>query len=270
MKPSAVLAVGLALVCVLGGVTAAVGPQSGAPTSAVDSCTTISKSGHYVLGSDVHNGKTRISTGCVVIRADDVVLDGRGHTLDGFGVSDTSGILVENASDVTVRNVRVKDWNRGVAVRNASDVTIRGVKATNNAIGIDVENSNARLVGNTVTGDLHGVALADPWDDELRNNVIHRNHGVDVHAPLTVVDVFGVRLTLGPPLDPDRDGRYEDLTGNGETGVWDAVAFPVVVVTDAVGIGEVPTEQRNALDFDGDGGLDHGDVLAYAGLRSVV
>ncbi|WP_458206037.1 NosD domain-containing protein [Haladaptatus sp. NG-SE-30] len=266
MEVSRALAVVLVVICVLGGIAPTATARPTAPT--IDSCTTITEPGHYVLGSDIHNGKTRISTGCVVVQADDVVLDGRGHTLDGFGVSDTSGILVENASDVTVRNVHVKDWNRGIAVRDSNDVTIQGVRASRNAIGIDVRNSNARLVGNTVTKDLQGIVLADPWDDDLQNNDIQNNHALDVHAPISVVDVFGFRLTLGPPLDPDGDGRYEDVTGNGHTGLWDAVAFPVVVVTDSLGIGDVPAEQQRALDFDGDGALDHGDVLSYAGLTN--
>ncbi len=293
MSLSRVLVVGLVVVCALAGVAnarplaapTAATPSASAPiasapiaeptafapaessaASTISSCTKITKPGHYVLSRDVHNGKTRISTGCIEIRANNVVLDGRGHLLDGFGVSDTSGVRVENASNVTVRNLRVEDWNRGIAVKNADDVTVRGVDASNNAIGIDATDADARLVENTVTGNLKGVVLADPWDDSLDRNRNHHNHVVNVYAPLAIVDLFGVQLTLGPPLDTDRDGRYEDLTGNGHAGFWDAVAFPIVVVADAIGLADVPTEQRTALDFDGDGGLDHGDVLAYAGL----
>ncbi|GAA0246811.1 NosD domain-containing protein [Haladaptatus pallidirubidus] len=293
MASSRVLAVGLVALCLLGGVADArplvssLEPSStdSSPTdvsltefsladasldrtqpSRIGSCTKITESGHYVLGQDIKNGKTRISTGCIDIRADHVVLDGRGHLLDGFGVSDTSGVLVDDASNVTVRNLHVKDWNRGITVRNAENVAVRNVTASNNAIGIDVTDSDARLVENTVHGDLKGLVLTDPWDDELERNDISDNHVVNVYAPLAVVDVFGVRLTLGPPLDPDRDGQYEDVTGSGDTGVWDIVALPAVVVADAIGLANVQAEQRNALDFDGDGNLDHGDLLAYAGL----
>ncbi|SIQ78293.1 copper-binding protein (NosD) [Haladaptatus litoreus] len=270
MAPSRVLAVGLVVLCLLGGVADARPFDSsldGTQASRIGSCTKITSPGHYTLGQDINNGKTRISTGCIDIRADNVVLDGNGHVLDGFGVSDTTGVLVENASNVTVRNLRVQDWNRGIAVRNAENVAVRNVDASNNAIGIDVAGSDARLVGNTARGDLKGLVLDDPWDDDLVNNDIRGNHVVNVYAPLAVVDVFGVQLTLGPPLDPDRDGRYEDLTGSGDAGILDVVAFPIVVVADAIGLADIPTEQRTALDFDGDGTLDHGDLLAYAGLR---
>ncbi|WP_435152007.1 NosD domain-containing protein [Haladaptatus sp. DFWS20] len=275
---SRVVVVGLVVVCLLSGVADArplASAINGPPTdsaldtqsvSTIGSCTKITEPGTYALGKDIHNGKTRISTGCIEIRADDVVLDGRGHLLDGFGVSDTSGVRVEGASNVTVRNLRAKDWNRGVMVKNAEDVTIRGVDASNNAIGIDVTDADVRLVENVARRDLKGIVLADPWDDELERNRIGNNHVVNVYAPLAVVDVFGVQLTVGPPLDPDRDGQYEDVTGNGQTGFWDAVAFPVVVVANTVGLADVPTEQRVSLDFDDDGRLDHGDVLAYAGL----
>ncbi|WP_266075470.1 NosD domain-containing protein [Haladaptatus caseinilyticus] len=278
MVSSRVFAIGLVVLCLVGGVAdarplaASIGNSptestlvtQSAPT--VGSCTKITKPGHYTLGRDIHNGKTRISTGCIEIRANDVVFDGNGHLLSGFGVSDTSGVRVENASNVTVRNVTVNDWNRGIFVTNSEDVTVRGVDASNNAIGIDVTDADARLVENTVRRDLKGVVLADPWDDELERNRIENNLVVNVYAPLAVVDVFGIQLTLGPPLDRDQDGKYEDVTGDGHAGFLDAVAFPIVVGADTVGIADVPSEQRTALDFDGDGGLDHGDVLAYAGL----
>ncbi|GKZ13973.1 NosD domain-containing protein [Haladaptatus sp. T7] len=280
MLPSRVLVVGLVFVCVVGGVghvgrppvasASAASTTTTAPAAqsatAVDSCTAITKSGRYVLARDVHNGKTAISTGCIKIRADDVVLDGRGHMLDGFGVSDTSGVHVAGASNVTVRNLQTKDWNRGVYVQNAAAVTVRDVVTYNNAIGIDVTDSDATLVNNTVRDGLRGLVLDDAWDDDLRRNRIHHNEVIDIYAPIALVNVFGVQLTVGPPLDLDGDGRYEDVTGNGKTGVWDAVSLPIVAVAETVGVADIPAQQRSALDFDGDGNFDHGDVLAYAGL----
>lgn len=280
MLPSRVLVVGVVLLCVVGGAghdgrPAVATASSSATTSAltapedpetIGSCTKVTKPGYYVLTNDIHDGRTAISAGCIKIRANDVIFDGRAHMLDGFGVSDTSGVHVEGASNVTVRNVRVKDWNRGVYVLNSSDVTVRDVVAHNDAIGIGVTDSDARLVNNTVRGDLRGVVLADAWDDELLDNRIHHNHAIDIYAPMALVNVMGVQLTVGPPLDPDGDGRYEDVSGNGKTGVLDAVSFPLVAMADTVGVADIPVQQRAALDFDGDGTFDYSDVLAYAGL----
>ncbi len=270
MLGSRVLAVGVVLLCLLS--ASYVGPPatvSGAPapqTTKIGSCTKITKPGQYLLAHDIHNGKTAISTGCIKIRADNVVLDGRDHTLDGFGVSDTSGVHVDGASNVTVRNFHMKDWNRGVYVEDASDVTVRHVVAVNNAIGIGVTKSSTRLVNNTVRGDLRGVVLSDSWDDTLLRNRIHHNRAIDIYAPVVLVHGLGLQLNIGPPLDPDKDGRYEDMTGNGKTGVWDAVSFPIVAAAETIGLAHMPVQQQSALDFDGDGHFDVTDVLAYAGL----
>jgi Periplasmic copper-binding protein (NosD) len=278
MLPSRVLVVGVVLLCVLGG-AAHVGapPVAGATTApatatapqtatTVGSCTKITKPGHYVLAHDIHNGKTAISTGCIKIRANDVVFDGGGHTLDGYGVSDTSGVHVVGASNVTVRTVRTKDWNRGVYVQDSSAVTVRDVVTFNNAIGIGVTDADTRLVNNTVRDGLRGLVLADAWNDDLRRNRIHHNDAIDIYAPMALVNVFGAQVTVGPPLDPNGDGRYEDVSGNGNVGVADAASLPIVAATETVGLAEIPDEQRAALDFDDDGNFDHGDVLAYAGL----
>ncbi len=231
----------------------------------IDSCTTIGEPGRYVLAGDV-NGNPPLSSACIEVAASDVTLDGRGHAVDGNGVSDTTGVLVANVSNVTVRNLRVTDWNRGVYVRDASDVTVRGVTAVENAIGVDVRNADARVVGVRAERNLHGVALADPGDDVLRRTETRGNHVVGVYAPFGV-EAFGVGVSLGPPLDADGDGRYEDLTGNGRVGVWDVAALPAVVTTHYLGANAVTADQRLGLDFDDDGNLDYGDVLAYAGLE---
>jgi hypothetical protein len=195
-----------------------------------------------------------------------VVLDGRSGLVDGNGVSDTTGVLVEGVTNVTVRNLRVENWNRGVAVRNASDVTVREVNATGNAVGIEGQNASVRVVDVTVDSNLRGVVLADPGDDVLRGTRVKGNHVVAVHAPLPVVDAFGVHLAFGPPLDPDGDGRYEDVTGDGDVGILDVAALPAVVAAHYLGIAATTVDQRRGLDFDGDGSLGFGDVLSYVGL----
>jgi PKD repeat protein len=60
---------------------------------------------------------------------------------------------------------------------------------------------------------------------------------------------------VGPPTDPDRDGRYEDVDGDGTFALVDVISL-AFVDADALG-----TAQRAALDFDGDGDLGFGDVV---------
>jgi hypothetical protein len=63
------------------------------------------------------------------------------------------------------------------------------------------------------------------------------------------------------PTDPDSDGRYEDVNGDGERTLADAFAFAFGPLQQADGLSDA---QVRALDFDGDGSLDLDDAFALA------
>jgi len=140
----------------------AVGGDAGAvqPT-AIDACTTIDAPGTYVLVRDIVDDRhTRLSQACIVIEADGVVLAGRGHLVDGRGISDTTGVLVRNASEVVVRDLRVTDWNRGVYFDGVHTGVLVDVDAAMNARGLDLDRSREVVIeGGNVTANLIGIDL---------------------------------------------------------------------------------------------------------------
>lgn len=73
----------------------------------------------------------------LIIRASNVTVDGRGAVVLGARDSDPArftgtGILAENVSNVTLRNVRAKGWETGLVVRNGRDWTIEGCDFSDN------------------------------------------------------------------------------------------------------------------------------------------
>jgi subtilisin family serine protease len=90
--------------------------------------------------------------------------------------------------------------------------------------------------------------------------------GTATLAPATAVVVVGPHpFPAGvpggdgvPPRDPDADGVYEDVDGDGETGFDDAVALAFVRY------GDLSATQDAALDVDGDGETDFDDAVALA------
>jgi len=76
-------------------------------------------------------------------------------------------------------------------------------------------------------------------------------------ARVTVVDATGPVVVVGSPaLDPDGDGRYEDVNGDGDVTPGDAtVLFNAVVEGNAA-----VTDNVASFDFNGDGGLTPGDA----------
>jgi PKD repeat protein len=63
-----------------------------------------------------------------------------------------------------------------------------------------------------------------------------------------------------PPTDPDTDGLYEDVDGDG------SVAFDDVITLAFADFASVnaDADQRAAVDFDGDGSFTFGDVIQLA------
>jgi hypothetical protein len=80
------------------------------------------------------------------------------------------------------------------------------------------------------------------------------------------VDTDTVNITIEPkqpptPNDPDSDGLYEDVDGDGDVDLRDAfvLAFDYALNSDLLN-----DEQVAALDFDGDGAVDLDDVFVLA------
>lgn len=157
---------------------------AGADVTQIDECTRITEPGVYVLTTDIEdNQETRLSETCIRITADDVVLEGDGHVVDGRGISDTRGVTATGAN-VTVRNVIVSDWDRGLYYRNVSGGTISGVNATGNGFGIDLDRSaDVALADNDVSGNMIGLDLrGSNTGIELDGNRVDRNYLADVNG----------------------------------------------------------------------------------------
>lgn len=195
---------------VFSGHVGATGPNGGGQVREIDSCTEITEPGRYVLTEDLE-----ASGGvCLVINADDVRLDGGGHTISngtssgatGIAVGDYSGPGVRNVAvrhltitdfrgagvvhgDVTggrVRNVTVKRCGSGLWLEQSHDVDVRENELSNNGRGIVVtENSTGNVLrSNTVSDNASvGIAIWDAGTDtQLVRNTVTDNgtNGIDV------------------------------------------------------------------------------------------
>jgi hypothetical protein len=63
------------------------------------------------------------------------------------------------------------------------------------------------------------------------------------------------------PRDPDGDGLYQDVNGDGSQDLGDVFDLAFVVLPST---GELSPAQEAAFDFDGDGELTFDDVFALA------
>ena len=140
---------------------------------------TIAAPGSYVLTNDITDSSLAV---CIEIRASNVVFDGGGHLVDGAGTADSIGISVQDPQgvrNVTIRNVRVRDWDRGVSLAGVVDSSVESSVLEGNLFCGAVFYLNA--TGNTLascnlTGNGFGLVLsAGAADCEVLGNRIENN-----------------------------------------------------------------------------------------------
>lgn len=172
-------------------------PVAAAPV-AISGPTVITAPGNYILTRDIVSSST---VRCIEIRAPNVVFDGQGHLISGSGQSGTSGVYVASglsSGPVTIRDVRVKNWDLGItisttrasierctATENTQGITLRfaagtritGCTASNNTrMGLDLhDTTRAVLTRNTLTGNAAGVGLLTSPGATVYSNTITKN-----------------------------------------------------------------------------------------------
>lgn len=174
----------------------------------IDDCTTITSPGRYVLTEDLDG---RNESACIEIRADDVHLDGRNHTIDGGGTGrrgvQAGEFLFIGVSNVTIENLRVTGFTTaGIAYEESSGGAIRNVTVTDSRHGIEYLNArDVSATGNVLSRNRTGVFASEGGDDNVfAHNAIAANTG----AGATIFQ-FGRRHVF----------RQNRITGNGGDGL---------------------------------------------------
>jgi len=146
-----------------------------APISTVDNIT-YTLTGN--ISSEVHG---------IIVERNDVVIDGRGYTLQGTGSG--NGFSIESINNVTIKSTNVKGFYYGVCLNSTSCVVLSGNNITNNSCGVKIEDSDGNMVtGNKVTYNARdlsgsaGILLANTTNSQVTNNTIaDNNNGIDLY-----------------------------------------------------------------------------------------
>ena len=108
-------------VCILLACFAFAGVVSGA-ANLITGPSVISVPGTYILANDITNSNAPI---CIQITAPNVVLDGKGYSIDGIDGSNSIGIKVYNSAmtlfNVIIKNLDISDWGTGVLLQNVKN-----------------------------------------------------------------------------------------------------------------------------------------------------
>jgi parallel beta-helix repeat protein len=120
---------------------------------------------HYTFTADIYNS--------IIIERDNIVIDGANHALQGTGASGSRGIDLTGRSNVTITNMKIKDFGYGVYLSSASHNVLSQNDLTNNYCGIWlVVSSNSNIISGNNIANNEGYAI---WLKDSSNNNISEN-----------------------------------------------------------------------------------------------
>lgn len=135
----------------------------------------------------------------IVVEISNVIIDGRGYTLQGTGTFRSKGVSLSNISNVTVVGINVRAFYYGVYLDSTSCCVIAGNNVTDNSFacilwhtsddtvdgnnivnnrndGINVwDCSNNVISDNNISGNNHGIILSSCYRSNVTNNDMMNN-----------------------------------------------------------------------------------------------
>lgn len=148
----------------------------------------ISEPGSYIIAQDL----TYTGFGdAILITANDVDLNGDGHTMTGNSAG--AGVRVRGASGVNVHAVKVTGFDNGIYLLNAGKNTVMDNTVTGNTSGIVlVGTGNSSVTGNTASGNSStGILLFNTSN----NNTVAENTAGSNLLGIVLVNSNGNILT---------------------------------------------------------------------------
>ena len=183
----------------------------------------------YTLSADMNDS--------IIIQRSDISMDGAGFSIHGPGVfvNYTTGILLQNVTNVTVKNFHLEAFLFGIRVDSSSNMTFVGNNVTNNGDGFHLTNvNNSKFVQNVMIRNqnvtlFYGIVAYNSCSNLFLQNTIAGNGNSGLRTSFTSNDTiirnnitgtheFGLRL----------ESAFNDtISGNiirgCHTGIW---AYP--------------------------------------------
>jgi len=110
----------------------------------------------------------------IVVERDNIVVDGANFTVQGTGTG--TGIYLNGTSNVTIRNMEIKEFENGIWLYWSSNNNVSGNDITNNENGIYLYVSSFNTISrNNITNNHDGIRLSV----SSNNNSIYHNNFVN-------------------------------------------------------------------------------------------
>jgi parallel beta-helix repeat protein len=220
------LASGLSLLIVTSLVTSVslVATQPARAQTPINSCMTITQSGEYELTQDITNNT---ATTCIDIRANNVVIDGNGHTISSGGSGDfRTGVNSTNQVNITISDLSLSEWGDGIEFISIDQSKVSNVNISNPTTGINVENGNNNIIqkSNIAGSSFAGIRVDGSSNTTISNNTLVgdiNSDGIDLFdSEFNLVSSNNIRNTSVGIGGGSNDIITNNTVVNGENGIW--------------------------------------------------
>ncbi|MFZ7138963.1 MAG: right-handed parallel beta-helix repeat-containing protein [archaeon] len=147
----------------------------------------------------------------IIVEKDNIVLDGKGHVLQGQQDETGVGIKLSSITNVTIKNIEIKNFSWGISLYDSLQNTISENTLTNNLVGVHfwAESDSNTISENVITANEDGIVIYGS-SNFIVGNTITLNSGYGINF-------FGSSNTIA--------GNY--IAENG-VGVYVDANFPFV------------------------------------------
>lgn len=158
----------------------------------------------------------------IVVQRDNVIIDGMGHTLQGYrnGILNAlEGINIEGRNNITIRNLQITLFWQGIWIQNGADIAIVNNTIIDTNWGITANSAkDTKVVGNNFNDVTTAIGLTNWYGfDPSVNNCVSSNNITD--AATGVSFPFGSSNTVtennfANVFDPIVAGENATVTNN--------------------------------------------------------
>ena len=126
-------------------------------------------------------GNIMSSADGIVVERDNIIIDGTGYIIQGSGSFPNYGICVEWISNVTIRNISIKNFKEGIRLTGSSNNRITENNITNchsvaNGYGIAGSAINNSIIyGNNIENNDYGIQLYYAYNTNIAGNNVTAN-----------------------------------------------------------------------------------------------
>jgi hypothetical protein len=137
------------------------------PTTIVNisTCQVLDQAGTtYVLQADL----PMVTDSCFSITADDIILDGNGHTITGDDGTDHDGVNANERQRLVIRNLTITDFGRGINLVGTDDSLIEDndfESISSQAVSLDGNSDRNTIRDNSIDGAIYGGIQVNSGDD---------------------------------------------------------------------------------------------------------